>query len=164
MATNNGNEVETQISDPIPEGMIVEDGVVIQDAPVRQKPKIEMPESSDRETNEILKKARRPTGVARVDANGQFIGDGFVDDPKNDIFKSKDFLEAFGAEDVAAFMNQRRGPKNIKVVTIDSRPADTGNPNLLNRGNRRPGAAPTVESSQTPMPVKGNIPRGPENF
>ena len=43
MATNNGNEVETQISDPIPEGMIVEDGVVIQDAPVRQKPKVEMP-------------------------------------------------------------------------------------------------------------------------
>lgn len=164
MATNNGNEVETQISDPIPEGMIVEDGVVIQDAPVRPKPKVVMPESSDRETNEILKKARRPTGVARVDANGQFIGDGVGDDPKNNIFKSKEFLEAFGAEDAAAFMNQRRGPKNITVINIESRPADTGNPALLNRGNGRPGTAPTVEVSQAPRPVKGNVPRGPENF
>ena len=164
MATNNGNEIESQISDPIPEGMIVEDGVVIQDAPVRKKPKVEMPESSDRETNDILKRARRPTGVARVDANGQFIGDGVGDDPKNNIFKSKDFLEAFGAEDVAAFMNQRRGPKNINVITVESRPADTGNPALLNRGNGRNGNAPTVEQTQVPRPVKGNIPRGPGNF
>jgi hypothetical protein len=164
MATNNGNEIESQISDPIPEGMIVEDGVVIQDAPVRAKPKVEMPESADRETNDILRRARRPTGVARVDADGQFIGDGVGDDPKNNIFKSKDFLEAFGAEDAAVFMNQRRGPKNIKVVTIESRPADTGNPDLLNRGNRRTGNAPTVETTQAPRPVKGNIPRGPGNF
>ncbi len=157
MADNNVDVKESQVTDSIPEGMIVEDGVVIQDAPVRKKRKVELPESSDKETNEILKHARRPSGVARVDANGNFIGD----EPDNDIFKNKDFLEAFG-EDVATFKNQRRGPKNITVINLESRPADTGNPNVLNKINQ-----PVVASAGQPapaMPVIGNAPRGPENF
>lgn len=151
------NVKESQVTDAIPEGMIVEDGVVVQDAPVRTKRKVELPESADRETNEILRHARRPRGVARVDSNGDWVGD----EPDNSIFKSKDFLDAFG-KDAETFMNQRRGPKNINVIHVDSRPADTGNPNVLKNISKP--VVPTNIKEAPAMPVIGNVPRGPEDF